>query len=826
MAEGTQTAGDADRVVVTGLGAVTAQGVGVAKLWEGVRAGQVAIRPVKNLPMDGYRTALGGEVQEPAIPAHPWPLEVSREPALDFALVAAEEAMAACGIGVDTAGVGTTGVGTTSVTGVGTAAGAGGTAGAAGAPVTLLPAQRWGVVLGSCNGGLVSGERALRDELAGRQPDWRHTLVVSPQAIAHATELIVTGQADAVLVGGTDAFSDVVFAGFNSLESLAVGPAAPYSKDRDGLSLGEGAGMLVLVRADIARAAGARVFAEVLGYGFSADGYHPTAPHPQGAGAARAITAALSRAGVAADEVGYVNGHGTGTPKNDPAESNAIRAALGEAAGTVALSSTKSMVGHLLGAAGAVESIVTILALDEQVAPPTAGFTGVDPQCGLDVVPNEARPLAMDVAVSNNFAFAGANASVVFGRPGRRAAAPAGQDRDRQRQREREPIVITGLAALTPAGTSVAELWEAYQAAGSASGADASQAAGHIGVGHVEFDPAAYLPARQRRRLDRLGLLAVASCQDALADAGLADVARPATGIGVILGTGLGPMESMERFTTPLLTEGPAAANPAVFPNTVYNAAAGQVAMLLGLTGVTSTVTAMHAAGAAALCVAADLLRAGAADAIVCPAVDVLPPAVVNAYRRTPLFAGAGGAYTLAEAGFALVLERLSVARARGARIRAVVRGHGIASDARGVGRWDARGRGVEQAVRTALAAAGVEPGALSAVWANAAGIRAVDRPERAALGRVFGPAGPRVETPKRSLGEPVGAGAHLSAVLAVAGWEAGGAAGPVLVNSSSLGGTHVSLVLTGPGHGDHAGPEVNDHVFHAADAAGSRKEQ
>ncbi len=807
MADRTRTTGDAARVVVTGLGAVTAQGVGVAKLWEGVRAGQVAIRPVKNLPMEGYRTALGGEVQEPAIPTYQWSLGVSREPALDFALVAAEEAMAACGIGVGNAG------------GAGAASAAGG---AAGSPATLLPAERWGVVVGSCNGGLVSGERALRDELAGREPDWRHTVLVSPQAIAealgaafglrgpvlsvntacasgahaigHATELIVTGQADAILVGGTDAFSDVVFAGFNSLESLAVGPAAPYSKDRDGLSLGEGAGMLVLVRADIARAAGARVFADVLGYGFSADGYHPTAPHPQGVGAARAITAALSRADVAAGEVGYVNGHGTGTPKNDPAESNAIRTALGEAAGTVAVSSTKSMVGHLLGAAGAVESIVTILALDDQVAPPTAGFTGADPQCGLDVVPNVARPITTDVAVSNNFAFAGANASVVFGRPGRRPAAAAG------REREREPVVITGLAALTPAGTSVRELWDAYQAG---SIGDRSAQDG-FGVGHVEFDPGAYLPARQRRRLDRLGLLAVASCQDALADAGLADVARPATGVGVVLGTGLGPMESMERFTTPLLAEGPAAANPAVFPNTVYNAAAGQVAMLLELTGVTSTVTAMHAAGAAALCVAADLLRAGAADVIVCPAVDVLSPAVVNAYRRTPLFAGAGGTYTLAEAGFALVLERLSVARARNARIRAELSGHGIASDARGVGRWDGRGRGVERAMRIALDAAGVGPDALSAVWANAAGIGAVDRPELAALARVFGASGPRVETPKRSLGEPVGAGAHLSAVLALTQWEAAGAAGPVLVNSSSLGGTHVSLVLTGPGQEDH----------------------
>src|SRR5215475_676249 len=266
---------DAVRVVVTGVGAVTAQGTGAGRLWDGVRSGRVAIGRVKNLPMDGYRTALGGEVEEPAIPEHHYPHQAgAREPALDFALVAAEEAMAA-----------------------------GGLQGA-------VPPERWGVVYGSCNGGLVSGERVQQVERAGGEPDWRLPLLVPPQAtaealsaafglrgpvlsvntacasgahaIAHAVELIRAGQADALLVGGSDALAGTTFAGFNSLESLAVGPAAPYSKDRDGLSLGEGAGMLVLAREDVTRAAGAPVLADVLGYGLSADGYHPTAPHPQG----------------------------------------------------------------------------------------------------------------------------------------------------------------------------------------------------------------------------------------------------------------------------------------------------------------------------------------------------------------------------------------------------------------------------------------------------------------------------------------------------------------------------------------------------------------
>jgi 3-oxoacyl-[acyl-carrier-protein] synthase II len=763
--------GEQTGVVVTGVGAVTAMGVGAMRLWDGARSGRVAIGPVKNMSMRGYRTALGGEVTEPSIPEYDYGAgPAGREPALDFALVAAEEAMASCGLH------------------------------AAVAP------ERWGVVLGSCNGGLVSGERVLRGARSGRAPDWRTAVLVSPQAIAealsaafdlrgpvlsvntacasgahaiaHAVELIRTGQADALLVGGSDSFAGTTFAGFNSLESLAAGPAAPYAKDRDGLSLGEGAGMLVLARAEVAEAAGVGSIADVLGYGLSADGYHPTAPHPGGEGAARAITAALFAAGVEPDAVGYVNGHGTGTAKNDPAEVAAVRTAFGAASEEIVLSSTKSMVGHLLGAAGAVEGIVTALALRDQMAPPTAGFTGPDPRCAIDVVPNVARPFRADVAVSNNFAFAGANACVVFGHPGRRVVPPRPADR----------VVVTGLAALSPAGATVAALVDAHR-----SGAAAVR--GRPATVDVDLDR--YVPARRRRRMDRLGVLAVAACQTALADAGLAEVARPAHRIGVVLGTGLGPLESLERFTGPLLDGGPAAANPAVFPNTVYNAAAGQVAMLVGVTGVTSTVTSLHAAGAAAIGVAADLLRAGTAEVVLCPAVDVPTALVADAYDRSPLLGGPGAdGHTLAEGGYALVLERHPAAVARGARILAEVTGHATASDARGIGRWDPRGRGVERAIRTALAAAGVDAAELSAVWAGAAGLPAADRPELAAIARVLAGRDVRVETPKRLLGDPVGAGAHLCAVLAIAG-RAPGEHGPVLVHSSSLGGTHVALVLT-----------------------------
>ncbi|MET9958600.1 beta-ketoacyl-[acyl-carrier-protein] synthase family protein [Streptomyces sp. NPDC006326] len=761
-------------VVVCGVGAVTAQGDTAEALWEGIRSGFTAIGPVRGMPMEGYGTDIGGEVETDRLPAYDYLASFGgseREPAADFALLAAEEALAQAGI-------------------------------------TGLPAERWGVSFGSCNGGLRSAEKLARrtQEGSGGEDDGRHYLLVPPQAIAealsgafglkgpslsvntacasgahaiaHATESIRAGRADAMLVGGSDAFTETAWAGFTSLQSLSTKPAAPYSKDRDGLSLGEGAGMLVLAEESVARAAGAPILAEVLGYGLSADGYHATAPHPKGEGAARAIRGALQAAGLGPEDVDYINGHGTGTAKNDSAESNAVRAALGEAAEDAALSSSKSMIGHLLGAAGAVEAIVTVQALVEQIAPPTANFTGVDPKCGLDAVPDADRAMAMDAALSNNFAFAGANACVAFGRPAGRRFTPAPEP-------AAEKIVITGFAAITSAGEGAEALWQAWQ-----EGRPLGTEEDGLRVARADFDPAAYTKPAERRRIDRLSQLAIASSRIALEHAGLTADER----VGVVLGTGLGPMRSIEQFLLPVLGGCPDHGSPAVFPNTVFNAAAGQVAMNVGAKGPTSTVTTGHAAGASALTVAHDLLVQHRADAVLCPAVEDLSPGVLEAYRGLPLFEDAG--YTLAEGGIALVLERESTARARGARILAEFAGHGTASDAQGIGRWDDRGEGVERAMRQALAHAGVEPAELTGIWANAAGLGRADGPEALATGRLSAQADCPVHTPKRTLGEPVGAGAQLAALLALTSWDSGRDSGPVLINSSSLGGTHISLVL------------------------------
>jgi 3-oxoacyl-[acyl-carrier-protein] synthase II len=765
------------RVAIAGLGAITAQGPTIADLWEGAKLGRVAIRPVRHLPMDGYRTSVAGEVTElPPRAAEAGYPRGWRDQALDFLLTAAKEAMAA-------------------------------------APSVLdkVPAERLGVVVGTCNAGLISGENWYKARLAGEQADPRLVVFVPPQALAealagtfgargpvlsvdtacaaganaigYAADLIRWGLADVCLAGGTDALSDVLIAGFNSLESLSPQPAAPYSKDRLGLSLGEGSGIMLLVREDLARTLGLPAAVEVSGYGLSADGYHPTAPHPEGKGAARAIQAAIKSAGVLPTDVRYVNSHGTGTAKNDPAETKATKRGLGDAVKDAALSSTKSMIGHLLGAAGAAEGIVTVKALQEQLAPPTANFTEPDPECDLDYVPNVSRPLEMTVAISNNFAFGGANATVVFTRD--RAEPPPLPPADK--------VVITGLAALTPAGMSLDGLWDSF-----AAGRDCTAEEGGVRLGRVELDAGPYLTAKERRRMDRLGVLSVIASQLALQDAGLEIGEGNRERVGAIFGTGVGPMESMEKFSRPLFEDGPRAANPGIFPNTVYNAAGGQVAMRLGTVGPASTVTTGHAAGAGALIYARDLLTADCADAMLAVAADSLTDTVIDAYRGLGVLALDGG-FPLAEAGVALLLERLGHAASRGRQAYAQVLGYGIASDARGAGRWDRSGGGLERAVRMALERAGRQPGDVASVWTSAAGLATADEPEAAALTRVFGSGGSSVPVrfaPKRLLGEPMGAGGAVNAVLASMSLRRGHTAGPAVVTSSSLGGTHIAVLL------------------------------
>jgi 3-oxoacyl-[acyl-carrier-protein] synthase II len=312
-----------------------------------------------------------------------------------------------------------------------------------------LTGADWGsanpiVTLGTTLGGMTSGERyhamyvqkgpslarpsRLVDHLAHCQPLhlmeefsipatprlFSNACASGTNAVGHAFRAVRAGEAAVALCGGYDPLCEFVFAGFHSLQALTPELCRPFDKNRSGLAMGEGAGILVLEGWDRAEARGVRILGEIIGYGESNDAFHMTRPDPDGKVAALAVERALEDAGVAPEAVDYVNAHGTGTPFNDASEAAALIVALGSRGREVPVSSTKSMIGHLLGGAGAVEGILTVLALREQWLPPNVNYETPDPACALRIVRKAERPDRMRVALSNSFGFGGANATLAF----------------------------------------------------------------------------------------------------------------------------------------------------------------------------------------------------------------------------------------------------------------------------------------------------------------------------------------------------------------------------------------------------------------------------
>jgi 3-oxoacyl-[acyl-carrier-protein] synthase II len=238
----------------------------------------------------------------------------------------------------------------------------------------------------------------------------------STLAIGQAFDAVRGGAVQMAVTGGSDTLSRLTYSGFNALRSVDPEACRPFDADRKGLSLGEGASILILEPLCSARDRGARIHGEVVGYGMSSDAHHMTAPHPKGEGAAMAMRQAVRHAGLTLDAVDYINAHGTGTPHNDLAETRAIHLAFGDLGAQIPVSSSKSMLGHCLGSAGAMEALVTILALRDQFFPPTAGLLRPDPECNLTHVPLRGRPGALEVAISNSFAFGGNNGCLALRR--------------------------------------------------------------------------------------------------------------------------------------------------------------------------------------------------------------------------------------------------------------------------------------------------------------------------------------------------------------------------------------------------------------------------
>ncbi len=407
------------RVVITGLGLVTPLGTGLEKTWEALLQGKSGVRRITHFDATGFPTQIAAEVSDFDPSAF---IEIKEQKKMDrfihFAVASAQMAL-------DNSGL----------------------------KITEDNADRVGVIVGSGIGGLpaiehyhkvllekghrrvspffipmliinlASGQISIRFGAKGPNSSVVTACASGSHAIGDAFKIIQRGDADAMIAGGTESvITPLSMAGFNAMKALSTRnnepekASRPFDRDRDGFIMGEGSGMVIMEDLDHAVGRGARIYAEIVGYGMTSDAYHITAPAPNGEGAARCMAVALKDAAITPDAVDYINAHGTSTKYGDEIETVAIKTVFGDHAYRVAVSSTKSMTGHLLGAAGGVEAVISVLSIARGLVPPTINLDNPDPECDLDYVPHKHRKMDVNIAMSNSFGFGGTNACLVFKR--------------------------------------------------------------------------------------------------------------------------------------------------------------------------------------------------------------------------------------------------------------------------------------------------------------------------------------------------------------------------------------------------------------------------
>ncbi len=592
------------RVVITGVGIVSAFGAGFTRNIEAIFGRDSAIRPLTRVDVAGARVATAGQVPDGSlVEAGPGVTRADR-----IAITAAAEALR-----------------------------------------ELPPAARAAMALfvGGTTGGMLEAEGALAKLTAQpastdfdpacipghvlTSPADRVHEVLGPFASSHtvcsacsggaaaialAAAAIRAGRIERALAGGVDALSRMSLAGFASLMALDLAPCRPFDAARGGLSLGEAAAFLVLERHDVAADRGATVLAELAGWALAAEAHHPTQPAPDGVVAARTMSRAAQRAGLAPREVGYVNAHGTATPANDRMEAAAIAAVFGR----IAVSSVKGHLGHTLAAAGAIEAAVTAVAVATRRLPPTAGLTTVDPACsGVDHV-RAPRAIDLDAAISNAFGFGGTDVVLALrraGSGGERFAAPT------------DAIAVTAVAS------------------------------------HGAYDAGVRLDAARARRFDRASRLASWVAGLAMQDG------PPPSAVGIVVGSAYGSVEATGRLLRELHEKGPRFVSPAVFPTVLPSALAAHASIYLGLHGPALSCADLGASAESALAIAALLLDDAQVDAMLVVAVE--EASAVAERVSSPRISALDGPFR-GEGASALLIERASAARLRGAAALAMLR--------------------------------------------------------------------------------------------------------------------------------------------------------
>ena len=681
---------DTGRVVVTGLGLVCALGENTDKCWSAAVNGVTGIREVKSVNTDNCYANVGAEVAAASA-------ELSGEDYDRSSLLcikAAGEALADSGYAV-----------------------------------TEENSDRIGVIVGNCVGGAASIDKYFTDELKNGGGNKADILKMPAAAIAnnvakhfglngttanivnacaagtislsYAADLIRAGKADAFVAGGSDSFSSLAFAGFHALHALDENGCSPFNRS-GGITLGEGAGVLIIESYEHAKARGAKIYCEVLGSGVSSDAHHITAPDPEGKGQMLAISRAIANSGLTPNDIDYINAHGTGTAKNDEAEFLSLHTIF-DGNDHLSVSSTKSMTGHCLGAAGSIEAVLTVKAVCENTVPPTIGYTGENLETlkekagAIDFVPNIKREKTINYAASNSFAFGGNNASIVF----------AKEPREIPDRTNKDKIYITGIG-------------------------------GFVSKGHVDIssdDYKAYgIKMAFYRKLDRFSQLQLLSGMQALADAKITVGEDNEKDIGIVVGTADGPMTEIVGFQKNVIENGTANGSAFSFPNTVYNAAGGYFSIFAGIKGYNVTNANSIQAGLQSLCYAADVIRNGDEKIMVASGTDENTDTTEFLYGKLGLLKD-----NLGEGSVSLILENENSANERGAKIYAELAGWATAHKSVEFGTVKGSESALKTAIEDACKAAGVTLADIDGVFGFANGIPEVDELESKVYGELFG---------------------------------------------------------------------------------------
>lgn len=724
-----------DQVVVTGIGIICANGKNVEEFWDNTSRGITGIKEIRSVDLAGIDASKGGEVASYNPEDYFTKKEMKNmDKSGQFAVIAAKEAIENSKINLK-----------------------------------KMNSYRIGTIVGTSLGGMLSGEKfheqwikdglentntsdlykypihaaadniAATFQLKGPKSVISNACAAGTNAIGYATDVIRSGKADVMVAGGVDPLTKLSLSGFNSLQALSKDHCAPYSTS-DGINIGEGAAFLILERLEFAQKRGANILAEIVDYALSADAYHQTAPDPNGKGALQTMQSSLEQSGLKVKDISYINGHGTGTPANDQSEPKAILQFL--QGNEVPVSSTKSMVGHMLGAAGAVEAVISILAIQHNLIPPTIHFNEEDKQFDMDFVPNKARKAKLDYVLSNSFAFGGNNSTVLIGRYKERQAKTTPKRR----------VMITGVGALAGNAQSLEEVYQRME--------DSQTGFSKIDrfdIGNYRSREAALIPKIRYkklinpsllRRMDSISKQATVAVKMAIEKAGLKINRKNSGKIGLVFGTGTGPVETVERFNRTIINQGSERANARLFPNTVMNAAAGNIGLNFKIVGPTTTICAGGVSALNALYFANNLIQQGITEQVIVVSSDEFNEPMLAGLERVPKYLSAElpkpfaknrKGYGLGEASVAFVVESLEAAKAREANIIAEIKGFGLTSDGVNSGRLDQSGDSWKKSIELALEEAELTTSDVQYIASAAGGHRKFDEIEAKVLHDVFG---------------------------------------------------------------------------------------